>query len=158
MSWLQCLKWHFGHQLSIFELISIKKKCDRSGQLACGGKWSASLTFSHLKNFYPRTVFFCLFFLISSILSSPDFRFAKLFKACVLSFVLFFPVCSRAEMVRRAVRNSWVGFYPSGRREPCMRITCSISSRKSCVSSTSQNLYQLVSSAYHSIIASVLCA
>lgn len=74
------------------------------------------------------------------------------------SFFLFFPVCSRAEMVRRAVRNSWVGFYPSGRREPCMRITCSISSRKSCVSSTSQNLYRLVSSAYHSIVASVLCA
>jgi len=74
------------------------------------------------------------------ILCCPDISLPKMLKANVFVLCAFGP-----ERARRAVRNSWVGFYPSGKRELSMRTTCSISSRKSCVSPYNTNPYRLVS-------------
>lgn len=68
---------------------------------------------------------------------------------CVLTSMLFAPVgnyqlitaficVSYSEMVRRIVENSWAGFYPSGKREPCTTAACWISCRRSSVSSRSR--------------------
>lgn len=58
-------------------------------------------------------------------------------KSC-LSASIFCP-----ERARRAARNSWVGFCPSGKKEPSMTTNCWINCHKSCVSSHNRNCYRL---------------
>lgn len=61
--------------------------------------------------------------------------------SCLKHMCLLCLVFSSPETARTAVRNSWVEFCPSGRRELCMRTTCWISSHKSYVSSQNADLY-----------------